>query len=85
MGLLRRIKLGEKKREKELQERVGEFKQEIGKVCKKFGMNIRPIITKFGIELEIVIVDPNKELSAEPHKKDEKIPEGHSEGLAKKI
>jgi len=88
MGFIKKLKRNNKKQQKETEKKVQEFKEEIRQVCEKFGMNIRPIITKFGVEFEIVIVDnkdSNKELSVEPPKKNEEIPEGHSEELSKKI
>ena len=56
----------DKKQDKELQEKIEKFKQEIAEVGKKFGMTIVPVIEKYGPKLEVQILPPTSNIIKPP-------------------
>lgn len=78
MGFLKRFHQGQKKEQKETEQKVEEFKKKVGELGREYGMTIIPVITRYGLELEIQV------LSKEDLDKKE-IKEGNVGNLSRKI
>ena len=53
MGFLKKFNRSQKKEQQELEEKAGEFKKRILEISEEFGLQMVPIITKYGLGFEI--------------------------------
>jgi hypothetical protein len=81
MGMLKKLKLGEKKRNQEMNEKVEEFREEVRKLGKKFDMTIVPIMERYGLSLEIQVLSDRQKEEID----NREIEKGNVEHLSKKI
>lgn len=53
MGFLKKVNQDEKNRQKQFQEKAELFKRRLQDIGEEFGMQLVPIITKYGLSFEI--------------------------------
>lgn len=80
MGFLKKFKQKQKNKEKETNERAEEFKEKIRQLGREYGMAIVPIMTKYGLEIEIQVITEERKEQLE-----KEIEKGNSEELTKKL
>ena len=81
MGFLKKFNRKQKEQHKIVEKRVEEFRTKVGELGRQYGMVIVPILTKYGLEVEIQVLqdkDPNK-------KEEATIEKGNLKGLSKGI
>lgn len=65
MGFKKRFNLSQRKRDKEAIDRKDRFMEKVRKAGKEENCAIVPIITKYGLEIEVQVVEADKKIPKE--------------------